>query len=164
MEEILLDEFGYKQFLDELEKLKQISIRSASIGNEAYNDAVGDGWHDNFAFEESMRESRAIAIKIDNMLNEEKYIKIIASEKKDNELINIGDTVEVKIAYADDDVEIEKLTLTGKYRPNTDLDIKEISLNSPIGKAIYLQRVKSTVSYLVNGNKIDITILKKINN
>lgn len=53
MEEILVDENGYKHFYDELERLKEFSIISASKGNEAYSDAVGDGWHDNFAFEEN---------------------------------------------------------------------------------------------------------------
>ena len=33
-------------------------------GSESYVDAVGDGWHDNFAFEDTMRESRKIASRI----------------------------------------------------------------------------------------------------
>lgn len=35
MEEILVDEKGYKQFFAELERLKELSITSASKGNEA---------------------------------------------------------------------------------------------------------------------------------
>ena len=162
MDEILVDENGYKQYLDVLEKLKQKSLLNASVGSEACSDAVGDGWHDNFAFEETMRESRAIAARIDKMLNEKKHLKIVEPIELGDEFINIGDSFQVKLKYDIDDVEIEQLTLTGKYKPNTDLIIKEISLNSPIGKAVYKQKVNSTISYYANGNKIEITILNKI--
>ena len=36
MNEILVDKNGYKQFLDELERLKKLSLISASVGNEAF--------------------------------------------------------------------------------------------------------------------------------
>lgn len=43
MEEILVDENGYKQYLDEIEKLKKLSLNNSTAGSEAYKDAVGDG-------------------------------------------------------------------------------------------------------------------------
>ena len=61
MEEILVTEEGYNQFLHELEKLQKLSIDNSTVGSEAYESAVGDGWHDNFSFEQNMRESRTIA-------------------------------------------------------------------------------------------------------
>lgn len=162
MQEILVDEYGYKQFFEELEKLKEISLSVATVGSEAYNDAVGDGWHDNFAFEESMRESRSIASKIDNMLKEQQLLKVVDSKKIGIDFVNIGDSFEAEIKYDEDDIETEKLTLTGKYKPNTELEIREISLNSPIGKAVYQQKINSTVYYIVNDRKISVNILKKI--
>jgi len=162
MREILVDEYGYKQFFEELEKLKQLSLSNASAGSEAYNDAVGDGWHDNFAFEESMRESRTIASKIDKMLKEQQSLRIVDSKNLGDEFINIGDSFEAEIKYAEDDIEIEKLTLTGKYKPDTELKIKEISLNSPIGKAVFQKRINSSVSYIVNDREINVNILNKL--
>ena len=162
MQEILVDEYGYKQFFEELEKLKEISLSVATVGSEAYNDAVGDGWHDNFAFEESMRESRSIASKIDNMLKEQQLLKVVDSKKIGVDFVNIGDSFEAEIKYDEDDIETEKLTLTGKYKPNTELEIREISLNSPIGKAVYQKKINSTVYYIVNDRKISVNILKKI--
>ena len=67
MDKILVDKEGYKQFFEQLDRLKNLSVEMSSIGNTAYKDAIGDGWHDNFAFEDSMRESRTLAKKIDNM-------------------------------------------------------------------------------------------------
>ena len=77
MEEILVDENGYKQFFKELKRLEDLSRSNSTLGSEAYKDAVGDGWHDNFAFEESMRESRTIAKKIDDLLSKKQYLKIV---------------------------------------------------------------------------------------
>jgi len=162
MNEILVDEFGYTQFFEELEKLKQLSLNKTQMAGEAIKEAVGDGWHDNFAYEEAMREERNIATRISKMLEEQKMLKIIELKSLGNEFINIGDSFEIEICYDIDDRETEKLTLTGKYKPNTDLVIKEITLNSPIGKAVYQQKINSSVSYFVNENKIDITILRKI--
>lgn len=54
MEEILVDSDGRCQYYEELEKLKNLSLINSSVGSESYTSSVGDGWHDNFAFEESM--------------------------------------------------------------------------------------------------------------
>lgn len=162
MEEILVDEKGYKQFFAELERLKDLSITSASKGNEAYSDAVGDGWHDNFAFEESMRESRAIAKKIDEMLQIEKKLKLITDDKKNDNIINIGDTVTIEINYGQDDIEKETITLTGNFIPDTNKQINEISLNSPLGKALFKKEIGTFTTYFVGENKIIVNILNKM--
>lgn len=116
MKEIIVDKEGYEQYYKELERLKNISDNNATVGSEAYKDAIGDGWHDNFAFEDSMRESRTIANKINKMLEEEKYLKVIEDNKKDNTIVNIGDTLVLKIKYNNEDYEEETLKLTGKYQ------------------------------------------------
>ena len=68
MQEILVDINGYNQFFQELDRLQEISRQNSALGSEVYQNAVGDGWHDNFAFEESMRESRMITKRIDDLL------------------------------------------------------------------------------------------------
>ena len=37
MHEILVDEKGYKQYFEELEKLKQLSLFNSSAGSQAFN-------------------------------------------------------------------------------------------------------------------------------
>ena len=167
MKEILVDENGYNQFLEELEKLKQQSLLISSVGSEAYQDAIGDGWHDNFAFEESMRQSRNIATRIDNMLKTKKHLKIIKTIPKENNLINIGDILKVKIYYSNEDVEETTIKLTGNFIPiiENENDIQEITLNSPLGKALYLKNIDDNdINYDVNNNRIKITIIEKIYN
>ena len=159
MDEILVDEEGYKQYFEELDKLKNLRLLIAVKGGEACKEAVGDGWHDNFAYEEAMREERNMASRIEQMLKEQKLLKIVEQKDREDGKINIGDIVELSIKYADDDIEVETIKLTGKYKPDTDLKIKEISLNSPIGKAIFQKSINSEVSYMVNGRKISVNIL-----
>ncbi len=158
MDKILVSQEGNRQFFEILEELKELSLNSASIGNEAYKNAIGDGWHDNFDFEESVRESRKIASRINKMLEEEAYLEIIEDKKYINNLINLGDTFEVKIIYSNSDIEKETLTLTGKYKPDND---KEITLNSPLGKCIYKKQINTTNEYFVENNKITVHILNK---
>lgn len=144
---------------DELEKLKMKSLVIASSGIQSYKDAVGDGWHDNFDFEESIRESRTIANKIDKMLLEQPKIKIIEKEQLNENIVNIGDTIKLEIIYNKDDIETEIIKLTGKYIPNSDM---EISLNSPLGKAIFKKKIGSVNKYKVNNDVIEVKIIKKM--
>ena len=161
IQEILVDINGYNQFFKELYRLQEISRQNSALGSEVYQNAVGDGWHDNFAFEESMRESRMITKRIDDLLEKKEKLKIINDLDKKIELVNLGDTVDVEIKYSDDDIEREIITLTGNYIPNTNNSLNEITLNSPIGKAIFKAKIGTSVSYYVEDNEIFITLISK---
>ena len=161
MKDVLVDTDGFNQYYEELNRLKDLSLSIASIGSESYADAVGDGWHDNFAFEDTMRESRKIASRINKMLEDEKYLKIVDRKRTSDDIIDIGDILKIKVIYDIDDIEEYTIKLTGKYLPNTDSLINEISLNSPIGRCIYLKNIYDDIYYYVNDKRIDIKVIKK---
>lgn len=46
IDKILVDKEGYNQFLTLLAELNDESINNASTSSEAYESAIGDGWHD----------------------------------------------------------------------------------------------------------------------
>ena len=143
--------------------MKDLSLSIASIGSESYADAVGDGWHDNFAFEDTMRESRKIASKINKMLEDEKYLKIVDKKSTSDDIIDIGDILKIKVIYDIDDIEEYTIKLTGKYMIDNNAKIKEVSLNSPIGRSIYLKNINDNDTYYyVNDKKISIKIINKI--
>ena len=151
MKDILVDTDGFNQYYEELNRLKDISLSIASIGSESYVDAVGDGWHDNFAFEDTMRESRKIASRINKMLEDEKYLKIVDKKSTSDDINDI------------DDIEEYTIKLTGKYMIDNNAKIKEVSLNSPIGRSIYLKSINDNdICYYVNDKKIGIKIIKRI--
>ena len=162
MKDVLVDIDGFNQYYEELNRLKDISLSIASIGSESYADAVGDGWHDNFAFEDTMRESRKIASRINKMLEDEKYLKIVDKKSTSDDIIDVGDILKIKVIYDIDDIEEYTIKLTGKYMIDNNAKIKEISLNSPIGKSIYLKNINDDIGYYVNDKKISIKIINKI--
>ena len=162
MKDILVDTDGFNQYYEELNKLKDLSLSIASIGSESYADAVGDGWHDNFAFEDTMRESRKIASRIDKMIEDEKYLKIVDKKRTSDDIIDIGDIIEIRVIYDIDDIEEYTIKLTGKYMIDNDAKIKEVSLNSPIGRSIYLKNINDDdIGYYVNDKKISIKIIRR---
>ena len=163
MKDVLVDTDGFNQYYEELNRLKDISLSIASIGSESYADAVGDGWHDNFAFEDTMRESRKIASRINKMLEDEKYLKIVDKKSNSDDIIDIGDIIKIKVIYDIDDIEEYTIKLTGKYMIDNNAKIKEVSLNSPIGRSIYLKNINDNdIHYYVNDKKISIKIIYKI--
>ena len=163
MKDVLVDTEGFNQYYEELNRLKDLSLSIASIGSESYADAVGDGWHDNFAFEDTMRESRKIASRINKMLEDEKYLKIVDRKRTSDDIIDIGDILKIKVIYDIDDIEEYTIKLTGKYMIDNNAKIKEISLNSPIGRSIYLKSINDNdICYYVNDKNIGIKIIKRI--
>ena len=162
MKDVLVDTEGFNQYYEELNRLKDISLSIASIGSESYADAVGDGWHDNFAFEDTMRESRKIASRINKMLEDEKYLKIVDKKSTSDDIIDIGDILKIKVIYDIDDIEEYTIKLTGKYMIDNNAKIKEVSLNSPIGRSIYLKNINDNdIGYSVNDKRISIKIIRK---
>ena len=162
MKDILVDTERFNQYYEELNKLKDLSLSIASMGSESYADAVGDGWHDNFAFEDTMRESRKIASRIDKMLEDEKYLKIVDKKRTSDDIIDIGDILTIRVIYDIDDIEEYTIKLTGKYMIDNNAKIKEVSLNSPIGRSIYLKNINDDdIGYYVNDKKISIKIIRR---
>ena len=162
MKDVLVDTEGFNQYYEELNKLKDLSLSIASMGSESYADAVGDGWHDNFAFEDTMRESRKIASRIDKMLEDEKYLKIVDKKRTSDDIIDIGDILTIRVIYDIDDIEEYTIKLTGKYMIDNNAKIKEVSLNSPIGRSIYLKNINDDdIGYYVNDKKISIKIIRR---
>ena len=161
MKEILVDKEGYNQFFEKLENLKNESTSNANTLSKSFNDYVGDGWHDNPVYEEAMRKSRMIDDDIQKMLDQQKYLKVVEDDYNES-LVNINDIVEIEYIYSKDDKETEIIKLTGKYIPNTDLQIKEITLNSPVGKTIYKKKLNETYSYNVGNNTVNIRIIRKL--
>ena len=133
----------------------------ATSGSEAYRDAVGDGWHDNFAYEELMRDEKKVDAQIKKMIDDKKHLKIIDNTLKKDELINIGDVLKIEVIYDDTDVEIFEIKLTGKYLPDLESNIQEISLNSQMGKALFKKNIYKDISYKIHGNLAIIKVLEK---
>ena len=152
---------GYKQYCEEIEKIEAEILENTKFKVEAIREAPGDGWHDNFAYEDACRTETMLQKRLEQMLIQKKKIEIIESTTFDQDLVNIGDIIQLEFKYNDGDTEVEEVRLTGNWKVSSNDSIQEVSLNSPLGRAIYLQKIGSMVNYSVNDQKIFIQILSK---
>lgn len=161
MGEILLDKNGEKEFNKRLEEARNKVDDIGRVLGESFRDYVGDGWHDNPAYEDAMRKSSMIDDEINRLLVQKKQIRVI-EDKYNDKLTNIGDIIKIEFVYSDNDRETEIVRLTGNYIPNMDSDIKEITLNSPVGRAIYKKKIGGSCSYKVSEKEVIINIIERV--
>ena len=156
-EKTYLSKEGYDEYINYLNSLHLKLKENSRVKSESYESAVGDGYHDNFAFEEAKRKELVIIKEIEDRRNEANNIEIIKpTNYKDK--ININDIVKLEIIYPNEDKEEKEYKLVGSYFPKDD----ETSINSPIGRAIYNKKIDSEVEYLINNKKVIVKIIKKV--
>ncbi len=154
---------GYDLFVKGIDDLRNKLNGKGKENSESFNSAVGDGWHDNFDFEQSAREEKKILKQIDDNKKILNNLVIIKEDAKDDDLVKINDIVLLKLEYEDNSSEELLFKLVGTfYANNNDEEYQEITLNSPIGKAIYHKKISSMTEYIVNNKKIKVYIESKV--
>ena len=65
MDKIYLDQEGYENHLKELEEIREkIRKNSSDISEFMSDDAYGDGWHDNFAYEQAIQKESSLLYEL----------------------------------------------------------------------------------------------------
>lgn len=153
MSKIYLDKLGYENYLKSLEDIKkEIDENAKLMSLYVSDDAYGDGWHDNFAYEETMRKEAELFQKYNKKKSMLKDIVII--DKESNGTVSLN--MKVELLFIDDDL-VEEYILTGDI--NSNIDDKSITINSPLGSAIYGKKIGDKVSYKVGDNTYNVEIL-----
>ena len=158
---IYLSKEGYEQYLKEIEELKKSLLENGKHKSYAYENS-GDGFHDNFEFEQSELKERGILYQLREKVAGLDNIVVIEKQKND-EVIGVDDIVSLTIDFGDGDKETSIYKLVGSNSLNHDDEIQNISINSPLGQAIYLKHVGEETSYVVNRNFYIVRINEKIN-
>lgn len=153
---IYLDEEGYKEYLKEIEDLKKEFNNKAKGGTEAAESAIGDGWHDNFDFEEAKKFEYSLSYKLKEKIANLKNIVILKNNS--NKYININDYIYLTLIYSDDEKEDIIIKLIGSPTPNFNDDYQEITLNSPLGKELLNKDKNYKGIYFVNNKEINFII------
>ena len=150
MGKILLDDKGYQEYLEQIEAIrKKIKENAKDIATFASDDAYGDGWHDNFAYEEATKKESALYKELDEKLKGLNDIEIIDNENK-KDVVSIGTIVRIKY---DDDDSIEEYHITGNASSNINDGLSSITINSPLGRALFNKKINDNFSYEVDNNK-----------
>ena len=160
---IYLTDEGLNEYRKEIKNLKDKLAEIQKIKSEACSGAVGDGWHDNFAYEDAKRQEDAIVTQIKDLGDKSKYIEIITNDIKDQNIINLNDILKVEFTYEDGTKDEEIIKLTGNWKSREYDEFQEVTLNSPIGKNIYGKDIKDIIEYSVNEKKIIVKVIEKIN-
>ena len=161
-DKIYLTTEGVEEYKNEIELLKDKLSKINTEKSIAYSGAIGDGWHDNFAYEDAKRQEDKIVAQINSLISDSNYIEIVNDDEYYDNKVNINDIIELKFKYEDGSIDIDKFKLTGNWKSKDCDDYQEITLNSPLGKTIYMKELKSKVEYTVNDKLIVVDILKKI--
>ena len=150
MGKILLDDKGYQEYLNQIEEIrKKIKENARDIATFASDDAYGDGWHDNFAYEEATKKESALYQELEKKLKGLNEIEIINSENN-KDIVSIGAIVKIKY---DGDDDIEEYHITGNTISDINDDLSSITINSPLGRALFNKKINDNFSYNVDDNK-----------
>lgn len=160
---IYLTDEGLNEYRKEIKILNEKLVEIQKMKSEACSGAVGDGWHDNFAYEDAKRQEDAIVTQIKDLGDKSKYIEIITNDIKAQNIININDILKVEFTYEDGTKDEEIIKLTGNWKSREYDEFQEVTLNSPIGKNIYGKAIKDIIEYSVNEKKIIVKVIEKIN-
>ena len=117
----------------------------------------GDGFHDNFAFEQAEIKERGLLREIADLqlkLDEAEIIDIDEEANNANGKVAIGSKVTVKLEFDGEEEEEETYTITGGYG---NMLKKIVSIQSPLGQCLINKTVGFEGSYTVNGN---VTVVK----
>ncbi len=156
-EKIYMDKKGYEEYLDRLEDLKVQLSKVRKEKGRSIVEAVGDGWHDNFAFEDSKRQEMLLIQTIIDKTVELENI-IIIEKTGTNQSIDIGTAFLLQLS-SEEYIDEAQYKLVGNI---PDLERNEISLNSPLGKAVYLQKEGDKIGYKVGDIQYSGKIIKVI--
>lgn len=160
-EKIKLNKQGYEEYQKEIErKEKELANLRIYKGTDAI--FQGDNWHDNPTLYQAEAQERSLMLEIAEMKRKLLTIEIVEN-LGDESLIDIGDIVKIDMIFSENDREEEIFKLVAT-NPSFGLDtgISEVSINSPIGKAMYHKRIGEMAQYKVNDRTFTIQIKEKV--
>ena len=151
--EILLTYEGMKKLEEELEYLKTVKRREVA---ERIKVALGFGdLSENSEYDEAKNEQAQVEMKIVDLENKLRNVKIIDEDEIDTKTVQVGNKVQVLDMEYDEKVDY---TIVG----STEVDLAEnkISNESPIGAALLGKKKNEIVEVQTPGGMLEFKILK----
>ena len=161
-EKIKLNKQGYEDYLKAIaEKEKQLADLRMYKGTDAI--FQGDNWHDNPTLYQAELQERSLMREIAEMKYKLQNNVEIVENLGDEEIIDIGDIVRIDMIFSEDDREEEIFKLFATT-PNLKFgaEIQEVSINSPIGNAMYHKKVGEIATYKVQDRTFTLQIKEKV--
>jgi transcription elongation factor GreA len=151
--EFILTQEGYDNLEKELEKLKT-EVRYAIA--ERIKVALGFGdLSENSEYDEAKNEQAQVEMKIADLENKLRNVKLIDEDEIDTKTVQVGNTVQVLDVEYD-----EKINYTIVGSTEADLAENKISNESPIGKALLGRKKNEIVEVEAPAGVLSFKILK----
>lgn len=152
--EVLMTYEGLKKLEEELEFLKTTKRKEIS---ERIKVALGYGdLSENSEYDEAKNEQAQVEMKIMDLENTLRNVKIIDEDEIDNKIVQVGNKVKVLDMEFNEEVEY---TIVGPTEVN--ITENKISNESPIGAALLGKKKNEIAEAIVNnGNVLKFKILK----
>ena len=151
-----LDKNGLNQLKQEImlvsEQLNNAKLKKGQTFSDDTN-----SWHDNAAYDQAKLEVDGLEYQLSSLRRELQEVELVKSHGN-TACVDIGDIVEL---YNKDFDDRFKVLLTANYKVDIgeDDEISEISINSPIGEAIFWKKAGDHTSYKVNNRNFDVEIV-----
>lgn len=157
---ILLSAEEYGRFLNQIDLLekKLDKLRYVKSNPKQYSK---EDWYDDTVYQQMLYEERRLIEAINKIKDDQSLIEVI-DQLPNCPTIQVGDTMRVNLVFDENDIEemTIKLVTTGS---DFSEDIIDISLDSPLGQAIYQKEVSETINYFVEDRQMSVEILEKMN-
>lgn len=160
---IYLDEEGLEEYLREIRELEDKLYQTKKEKVNAGKEKTHDGFHDNFEYEQARREQDMISSLIQQKKAALLNIVIIKREETED-IVDLGNYVSIEVLAEGKEPRAKIIKLTGSSSPKLDDEIHEVTINSPLGKAVYKKKVGEEDIYKVNERVFKVRILSKSNN
>ena len=154
MDNIKVSKEGYRSLERSLEDLNKKLIDVGKYKNKIAAEN-GDVWHDNNDFEQTEIMERSLMKEISDLKEKLRNAEIVTSDDVEGK-VGFGSIVTVNIGSSDSPKEKETFLVSDS---DEESEYYKISINSPIGKAIFNQEVGYVGNYDVNGKKWQVEIL-----
>lgn len=161
-ERIKITREGYEDLLRQIAEKEKEFNEINSGRREAWDAGAGDGW-DSPEMERIEMLSRGAERELVELRYKLANCEIVERQEENASIVDIGDVVLVEIQFDEDDKEESKIRLVADFMGHEGADgIDRVSIDSPLGKAIYGQKVGEPYPYHVNGNTFIVHVKEKI--
>lgn len=158
---VFMDKEGYERLLLDIECLKE-ELKKINRGRGIIHKAgEGDSW-DSTEFSNLEMSVRVLANEI---RRRQLFLdKVVILEKQNLEnCVDFDDILRLNFIYSEDDTEELIIKLVGTALCDSNNSYEEVSINSPVGMAIYGKQIGERVSYQVETRTFNVEILEKLN-
>lgn len=85
----------------------------------------------------------------------------VIEKHNDDSVVDIDDFIEVKVIFSDMTIDRYIMHLTGLYISDIDSEIPDVSINTPIGRAVYGKEIGVKVDTNLPNSRVTVEVLAK---